>query len=746
MIFTKNTLFILLLSLLALVNVLILGNINIFHVETFLVFLFLIFVPGFLLMLIFKIYNMELGEYVIYSVGMSVAFLMVVGVLCNETLLLFDVRRPLELIPLLVSFDIAFSILLSIAYFRIHKLHLSIQIPSRNLLNTVFFIIPAVFPVISILGATSLNNYGTSYITLSVYGLVALYIIFFVFLHKKLSSKLYPWNLYFLSLTLIFTGSLRSWFIASTDATLEYGLGNFVFQNGYWDYWEGGNNYFGMLSIVMLPIILSHFLDSSLLLVQKVAFPIIFCFLPVALYYLFNKLTKNLYAFLGVLFFIVQPTFAVWNLFPPRQEIAFLFLSLMYLTFFTNKLTDKMKVVLFSIFSFCVITSHYSTTFILTILFPFVYVVAFFFQTWKIYIKKVSKKAFNEKFNLNLFGVLIIVFLLLEAVWYFGVTDIGHKAVNLRDSVSANAFSLDKSPLNYIVKRLPITPEADLANYVQRIKKLDITTYSDSAVNKYPSSIKETSVLTPVFNHNLLYGVFEKIKILLLGSGFLLILVGLFLYAKKHSQSNKFYVVISFVSLATLAMLVQLPFLGGFYDPIRLYQQLLLILAVFPIFALTILKVLNNSFKVSIYAVFIALYLLFLSHVPYYFIGGNRIQLNVANAGKDYDFSYTTADEIYSMNWLLQHKPKNNLIALDNYAQFKLYQSPYYNLSGKVKLEVLPAAMNDQDYVYATRTNIKQGITFKYGGNGLLIYNFPIEFLNENKDVIYTNKGSTVFK
>src|SRR4030043_136102 len=74
-------------------------------------FVFLTFIPGFLILLVLRLNRLGLLEKIVLSVGLSIAFAMFFGLAENILLLAIGFTRPLSSTPLLVSFSIAAVIL-----------------------------------------------------------------------------------------------------------------------------------------------------------------------------------------------------------------------------------------------------------------------------------------------------------------------------------------------------------------------------------------------------------------------------------------------------------------------------------------------------------------------------------------------------------------------------------------------------------------------------------------------------------
>ena len=116
---TRGSLFLGILIFMILINILVAFNINFLHIRQVLGFLFLILIPGLLIMLCFKIRTVKFWEYLVYTVGLSIAFIMFAGLAVNWTLPALGITdKPLSLWPILICFDIFLVALWLTAIYR----------------------------------------------------------------------------------------------------------------------------------------------------------------------------------------------------------------------------------------------------------------------------------------------------------------------------------------------------------------------------------------------------------------------------------------------------------------------------------------------------------------------------------------------------------------------------------------------------------------------------------------------------
>jgi uncharacterized membrane protein len=126
----------------------------------------------------------------------------------------------------------------------------------------------------------------------------------------------------------------------------------------------------------------------------------------------------------------------------------------------------------------------------------------------------------------------------------------------------------------------------------------------------------------------------------------------------------------------------------------------------------------------------------------YQIIGGTPVLL-LNNFGAEYDQFYITQPEINSAKWLENNGDNNRILYADQVACLRLTS---FGHTMKCDYNILPSTIDKSSYVYLSNTNLQEGKVYKNYGTDFLTYTTPIEFLNNNKNLIYNSKGSEIFK
>ena len=379
-------------------NFLAISNNSYLFIKPVLSSFFLLSIPGVLLLLIFRIKNLPSWEYVLYMIGLSISTIIFVGLIGSYILPIVRINKPLSLYPLLIALNIVFIILWIIAYFRNNQLKVYFKIPKLDNLNIIFICFPVIFLGTSISGAINLNNQGSGYLTTMMLAGIGLYVFFAAIYRNKLNENIYPFAILLFSASLLLMYSLRSWHISGWDILEEFKIFQVTKEKQFWSPLNfPGNPYNACLSITILPTMLSIFLDIKDEYIFKLIFPLIFSFTSLGIYLLVKKYVYNLGAFLAAFFFMSQARFITEMTVAMRQEISLLFFILSILILFNQSISEIPKNLFFIIFSFSMIITHYTTTYIALGLYVFTYLVNKFFINTK---KKYQFQSSYTKLNL----------------------------------------------------------------------------------------------------------------------------------------------------------------------------------------------------------------------------------------------------------------------------------------------------------------------------------------------------------
>lgn len=329
-------------------------------------FAYFTFVPGFVFVKLLKLERLGLGISLLFSVGFSIAFLMFSGLIINESFSLFNITQPLSLMPLLIILSSLTLLGGVIVYLRSERVTASesetFSMPPPSVLLFL------ALPVLSIAGAILVNSYANNLVLL--FTIISIVMLFSIGVLSKrfLPPKFYPLTVLMIAIAILFHSSLISYYIVSfgSDIPNEFIAFNITKTSAYWSPTNPfpWNTLFGrynsMLSITILPTIYSTLLNLDPTWMFKLLTPFLFSLVPLSLYYAWKEQIGAKYAFISAFLFMAQSTFYTEMLGLDRQMIAELFLALLLLTLFSNKLKYSDKVICFMVFGAAMIVSHYA--------------------------------------------------------------------------------------------------------------------------------------------------------------------------------------------------------------------------------------------------------------------------------------------------------------------------------------------------------------------------------------------------
>ena len=341
-------------------------NIPIFR--QIMVFAYLLFFPGLLLLIALKIEKRDLLEIILLSVGLSIALLMFIGYMINELYPILGISQPLSTIPLMLTMSGMTLVLFVVGLSRNIQETLSlIEFPNTDLVGTFVKAIPLAFlPVLGIIGAI----YRDFAVPLLIIAVAVLFVLS-ILSTRLIPTKLYPFLIFAICLALALQFTLMSQHIVGNDAPLEYRVYQLTAISGHWSPLVTGsvNEIYldSMLSVTILPTVFLTLLNVKGELLFKVLYPLVFCFVPITLYKILLKQGwKSRTSLLTALFFISSPLvfYGQEPLSVDRQIIGEFFLILSIFLILETKVNSKNKTLLLIIFGAALAVSHYSLLFI----------------------------------------------------------------------------------------------------------------------------------------------------------------------------------------------------------------------------------------------------------------------------------------------------------------------------------------------------------------------------------------------
>lgn len=663
-------------------------------------FVYLTFIPGFLILRILGVNSGDSIENVLYAVGLSLSSLMFVGFVMNAFLPFFGIYNPISEYWIIFALNV-FIILLTVISYFINKNKFST--PKAVVDSSSRLIVLLLFPCLAVIGTFILDSTNNNLLLLIQLILISVFPLLVAL--EKIPSKLHLPSIWAISISLLFHNSLPSMYPRLTDNVFEHPYASRVLSVGFWNSQDPGKLN-AMLAITVVLPMFSEVCQLSLNSVFKVIVPFLYSLVPLALYIVFKKQTTEKIAFFSSFFFISFYEFFTWAGLTMKTVCAGLFLALFLMVVTNDRIKRSTKKTLLIIFSFSLAVSHYGTSYI----FMFC-LLATIFLTLLLGMAKYGKNK----------GSITIDFVIL----YFAF------AIGWYIYTNFSPFFTFTKLFEHIVSSIMefvLIPRGGYAYYV----------------------------LTSKFSLSL-----EMVKILCGLSAFFSVIGVLNEFYTKEFNFNDDFKKLSLTFVGVGAM-VFLGHLSGAATPDRIFHLVMFCLAPFCVIGgiivfknlIEILKIKNS--EALLFSIFLVVFFSFNTGLvselilkdhpgaPIY-ISSERIQSGGSIEEKEYFYrEYVPICDTMGGKWLSNFRDTNKKIYADRKGA-QILSSSMYGVKIEEKIEILKnpqRLMNESEYVYLRKLNTKENIFV----TGI----FPLKFFNvynylENKHRIYDNGFSEVW-
>lgn len=724
---------------------------------------FLLGLPGYLIYTLIagKHQARSLWKIVAYSMGLSLVYLMAAGLILNQAYVWAHYLSPLSLKPLVITIASSTTVLIVLAALRA-KPSVKLQLIYRHSSGWWLAVTGGVaMPLLAIGGANTLNNGGPSYLALGALGLAGLYFLVLAW-SKRDISKIYPFVLFSIGLTILLGTSLRGWNITGHDIMQEFQVFQLTSAHSVWRMSNYQDAYNACLSITILPTIFQRLTGISAQYVFKFIYQLFFALLAPVIYLSLKDYTPKATAFLSGFIFLTFPTFLTDITMLNRQETALLCFALALMAGLDKALNKWQRGLLVLIFLVGMILSHYATSYVavsVLLIAAMLGIVSWIYH--KLFRKSVKLTSKNQPAVISL-GVTIAVALALFG-WNTLATHTSSNFDKTLAGIKPGIVKIFKPGHSGISTVQHSAGSAELiTNYAlstQAVRTLPSADYYSSKntatypVSSSPETLsKESGVLKSLHvPQKLLYQAYDKIRKLyaFLIAGLSILGMGLLLFFRKRfvklSTFPAQYILLGTAGVIAIAAQLVLPASVIDYGLLRLIQQNLILLA-FPIVlaGMWFAKILHIPAKAynRMLASLLVIFFLILSGVLASLTGGYRPALALNNSGFYYQAYYTHQAEISADQWLNRNIPEGSRVYSDEFTRRQLIA--YAGIFSAPTL--VPGAMPVDSYVYIGNTETATSSVPVYVGSDLVYYAVPFNFLNANKNLVYSSGEVMIYK
>lgn len=755
----------------------------------------LLFVPGYFLYETMSLSVSHHGVRVVLMVALSILLFMGLFLLGNTVLFRFGVARPLDPVPAVFQITVLLCILSALAYPTLKPF--TVQIPryllAHTMHETVFLILPLLLILLAGVGAITLNRGGDATVTMAMLGCSAFFMVALVVYAPMLRAWVVSSALSLFALAMLFMTSLRGWFISGHDIQREF----FVFQlakdAGRWSMEAYVDAYNACLSITILPTVFANILQVPDVYVYKILMQALFALTVIVVYAIATHILNVRYAIVASMLFISFPTFFQDMPSLIRQEIAFVFFSLMLYVLYFESMERWKRIVLTSLLGVGVVISHYSTTYVVIAVlgitytvFPFATILFKQFFTKRVQGAVCSCGTVWKKIATPLLCVLLIT----TFVWVTRITgsDAYMRTVisSVWSSVRGERDSVRSLDIALIFGFGRVQSEQTMDAYIRdvvnpRRNGSPDEFYATSTYSQYPVMTLQKTELPITQNGVAVHvGGYDFVEVALWFGQVLAkivqasVVVGM-LYVLWWRRFVRFAIPLEYYLFATaslffVALCVVLPILSLEYGVLRAFLQSMVIIAPFMVLGLCavagagvwfvvhgIQYVTNRcvSIHTQMHArewlvyTFSILFFLYATGFVTQLTGGNVPPVHLNNVGDDYKQYVTEPSEYVAIAWLedelareYDETGKYPLVQSDRFGEMKLQAYLHSRIGG----DMFPGSIHKDAYVFLTPA-IRYGGTAVVRHEGSAIkYAYMPEFLEQHKSLVYSNGDVHIYR
>lgn len=314
------------------------------------------FVPGSLLVRIFGLNIDRAGAFVAFSVGLSFAVLGILTPLVSVVLPPFGIGAPLSVLPL--SLVVTAVIVASLALIKTRdqddpRFWIEVRGPFPVLL--FLFALPTIAGVAALLMNQFTVNTGMFLFILAVELVVLLSAT------RYLPENFYPVTVFLVSVSVLLHRNLVTKHVVGADIQSTYFVTTLLHRTQQWSPGIGGT-LTALPMVTSVPASVATVTGLEVVTVFTVLYVLLFAFVPLTLYYVYEVVFTENVALFGSFFFIFYHLSFYFT--PGKQLISELFLALLLLLFFKYGIEEPGRKLAAAMLAVGLILSHYGMTYV----------------------------------------------------------------------------------------------------------------------------------------------------------------------------------------------------------------------------------------------------------------------------------------------------------------------------------------------------------------------------------------------
>jgi uncharacterized membrane protein len=725
--------------------------------------------PGYAMLIRFKLQRSSRFQDLFFSVLLSLLLLQAIYATYSVLCFGLGFEHSLAKVPVFIIASILLlfcSILLKNNIDILKSYQIISKIGMRLRKKSLFlYLIPLAIPITSLIAVARLNVLKDSMTTgIFLYSCIGILLFLMSGNILRKSSGMHYLIFYCTLLGLLFGSTFRGdggfW---GWDINWEFPVTSRILLQQHWIPLPD-SPYNSMLSITVLPVVLSFLTKFSLTIIFKLFFPLVAALIPVASYSLLRRFVRNSIAMcvviiqtIGSISYIPQFTALA------RQTIGIAFFVGIVLVLFDPVWDRKKKAKIILILACGLSFSHYSSAYLCSTIFLGSGVLSLLLRRLDFFRRKDIKPVATLGLGLAILGIT----LMWNGVFNNSAQDL---VPFTQELVTKGPQFLPNKTGSFVDRWLSgviNTSEPTASEF--KIGVLQDNSFKYPNFQIHPSSLSYD--ITPTEDPGIktffgtstqkfFYWLYVIINsafqgIIVLQVFFSLILVFGLLPNRGRKKIEKYEprlpnVLVELIPLAIVSFLFALNLRisgtsSGVYNPERAGFQLAFIFSLSIALLLEMFRSLKKSprrFWATGLLISSFVFLQQSTGLIGYIYGtpSSRISSSI-----DIDMSFVISEnERKAAEWLYKYKPKNSLLQGDTYSNLVkshndiFYTQPYI-------AQTAPFGLFVGSYIYFSKSNIESGISRQRAGRAIS-FRAPFDYLDQNLSVVYSSGGARVYR
>jgi uncharacterized membrane protein len=699
--------------------------------------LLLLTVPGALLLRALRVRRRAVAAFPLYVPCASLVVLVAAALAVDLLGPPFGLSEPLETLPLLVSLE-AIGLALALVAATAPR---DAGVPWSALSVRPRMAYPLLLPLTAAAGAVLFTNgHGRALAVVAVSAAVVA-LALGVLMAGRWSPAQLSLLLFGAGLALVWSFTLRGRFLYGFDIATEIQVVDFTFTEGIWRTAHPDDAYGAMLSLTVLPALLQGLTGISGLLLLKAFYPALLALFPVGVFAFARRVVPVRFAFVVAALLASQAYFFQHLPGIARQEVALLIYVALIAAVLDRRLQRPAHLTLVTLLACGVVVSHYATTYLAIATLAGAVVL----QLLLSFFRPIARTSAP-------LVVALVATVAAAGLWYGAVThstaNLEQFAQNVRDrgpDLLPNARPGQSLIQAYLQGNAPTRISAMEYESEARQEYRRTRPYVKPWVEAWASQyqLRDASVpadrerVAPLVDLSQILRILggQLVNVLAVAGALMLVLT---------RRSTTLARQIGLLALGTLGVLVFVRLSGtaaDAYNQERAYLQTMVALGVGLAFALQLVSR-RWPRAVGVSAALVVLVIAFTSSGLRGVALGGPTPANLASAGEDFERFFVDPAELAGARWLYQ-VPESKLVYADRYGQLRVRAATGRD-RGLLE-ELTPKTLDRDAWVYASRTNLKDGRARGSLGGRFAVYHWPAAFIREKYDLVYTNGSSAVY-